>query len=297
MSEWNETKERSNTLALSLICWIALHLSRWFARLWLWPISLYFYLTSPKVRFSSRRYLARVGRDRFSSFDVFHHIHHFSAVILDRVYFLTDQFDRFDIKVYGDECLSGPINDGKGAIFLGTHMGSFDALRCLALSQKNLRLKILMYHDHNAMITNIMNRLNPEISASVINLADQNALLQMKEAIDEGFMVGILGDRVLKNEKSVQCEFLGNKVNFPAGPLTLATILGVPVYTFFSIYQGGNQYEIYFSSLYEGESLARQARIKVVEDYTQHFVDQIESMVLKHPLNWFNFYDFWGDGK
>ena len=295
MAEWIEQEERSNSFTLKLICWIALNLSRGFARLWLWPITLYFYISSPKVRNASRQYLRRIPGKQGSLFEVFTHIYTFSAIVLDRVYFLTDQFDRFDIKVHDENLLNRAMSENRGVLLLGTHVGSFDALRCLAIEQNELPLKILMYQDHNAMITRILDELNPSIAQSIINLADTSALLQMKEALDNGDLVGMLGDRVLENEKKVTCTLLGDEVTLPAGPFTLALMLGVPVVGFFGIYKGGNQYEVHHSLLYAGEKIPRQNRQALIDELTQNYVDSIEAMIIKYPYNWFNFYDYWSD--
>jgi len=297
VTEWTEQKERGNPIALKLICWVALHLSRGFSRLWLWPITLYFFFSSRKVRHASRQYLTRVNGCHGNVWEVIRHIHTFSAIILDRVYFLTDQFHQFEIEVYNEECLQKVMAQGKGGILLGAHVGSFDALRCLAIERKHLPLKILMYQDHNAMITRILDELNPEITRSVINLADPSALLKMKEAIEQGSLIGMLGDRVLKDEKKVRCTFLGGEVEMPAGPFTLALLLGVPVVGFFGIYRGGNRYEVHHSILYDGVKVPRSERQALVDRLTQEYVNNIENMLQIYPYNWFNFYDFWGDAE
>lgn len=295
MAEWTAQKERSNPFTLKLICYIALNISRGFARLLLWPITLYFFVGSPSSRFASRQYLRRIPGHRGNAWEIIRHIHHFSAIILDRVYFLTDQFHRFTIEIYDEEHLDEAISHGKGAILLGSHIGSFEVLRCLALRRKQLPLKILMHHDHNAMITRILDELNPEVAASVINLAEPTALFEMKEALEQGYLIGMLGDRVLENEKKVSCIFLGEEVNFPAGPFKLAEMLGVPVIGVFGIYTGSNQYEIHHSLLYDGQKVATDQREAVVEKLTQEYVDSIEDMLQRFPYNWFNFYDYWGD--
>lgn len=297
MAEWTEQKERSNPFTLKLICWIALHLSRRFARLWLWPITIYFFISSPEVKFASRQYLARVLGRRGSTWEVILHIYNFSAIVLDRVYFLTDQFDRFKIDVHGETCIDVAIAQNKGAILLGAHVGSFDAMRCLAISQQHLPLKILMYQDHNAMMSRALDVLNPELSRSVINLAEPSALLKMKETLDEGGLIGMLGDRVLEDEKKVSCDFLGDVVDLPAGPFSLALMLGVPVVGFFGIYRGDNHYEVHHSLLYDGHEVARDQRSGTVAKLTQEYVNGIEEMVRRYPYNWFNFYDYWKDGK
>lgn len=297
MGEWTNQKERSNPFTLRLICFIALNISRGLARLLLWPITLYFFISSPSARFSSRHYLKRIPGYRGNTLEVIRHIHHFAGTVLDRVYFLTNQFDRFDIKIHDEDRLDEIMSLEKGAIILGAHVGSFDVLRCLALRRKHLPLKILMYQDHNAMITRVLDELNPEVAATVINLADPTALLQMKEAMEQGSLVGMLGDRMLEAEKNVSCTFLGDAIALPSGPFTLAEMLKVPVICVFGIYKGGNQYEIYHSLLFDGQKVVGEQRRETVARLTQKYANSIEGMVKRFPFNWFNFYDYWGDDQ
>ncbi len=292
--DWSEKKERSNPATLRLICWIALHTSRFVARLFLYPITLYFYLTSAQVRSASQNYLRRIAGLTGNSWQVAKHIFCFSATILDRVYFLTDQFHRFEIKIHGIEHIEAQRVSGKGCILLGAHLGSFELLRALAV-QNNMPFKILMYQDHNAMITKIFDSLNPEIAKSVINLANDNAMLEMNERLNAGDMVGMLGDRYIEKDKRLNCQLLGDTVEFPAGPMTLATITKVPVIFFCGVYCGKNKYEIYIEKITEATQLSRGKRDDYVRKTTQKYVELIEYYLKKYPYNWFNFYDFWQD--
>ena len=293
---WSENKERSNPATLKLICWIALNTSRYFARFWLYPITIYFFLTSSSVRKASKNYLTRIEGYSGSAWQVAKHIFCFSATILDRVYFLTDQFQRFNIKVHGLEHIEELQQTSKGAILLGAHFGSFELLRALAL-HNDVPVKILMYQDHNAMITKVFNSLNPDVAHSVINLASDNAMLEMSECIQIGHMVGMLGDRYIGNDKRICCSLLGEEVEFPAGPITLATITQAPVFFFCGIYCGKNNYEIHIEKIAEGNKLPRGEREEYVKQTTQKYVDRIEHYLKKNPYNWFNFYDFWQDEK
>lgn len=292
---WTDQKERSNPFALRLICWVALHISRGFARFWLWPITFYYYLFAPQVRRASRSYLRRIPGHHGDMLDVIRHIHHFAAVVLDRVYFLTDQFHKFTVTVYGEEHLSQAIANGHGVILLGAHVGSFEILRCLGVRRERLPLKILMHLDHNAMITRVLDELNPEVARSVINLADPSALMQMKESLDQGYMIGILGDRVSMGERQLECQLLNQTVAMPAGPFTFAEMLNVPVIGFFGIYLGANRYAVHFIPLSPGQTVPREQRTDAVAALTQNYVATIESMLHQYPYNWFNFYDYWGE--
>lgn len=293
--DWTQQKERSNPLTLRLICKFAQVMPRSVTRLWLWPITLYFFLFAPKARAASHAYLRRIPGKTGGWLEVFTHLHRFASVILDRVYFLTDRFEKFDISIEGAELLEAALNNKQGAILLGAHVGSFEAMRCLAIRHAHLPLKIMMYHDHNAMITRILDELNPQVADSVINLAEPNALLGAKEAIEAGNFIGMLGDRVLPGEKTVQVTLLDSKILLPIGPITLATMLGVPVFLFFGIYTGGNGYHVQLQLLSEGRQLARPERNEVVMSLTSLYTARIEAVLKQYPYNWFNFYDYWGD--
>ena len=293
---WTEKEERSNPATLQLICWIALNTSRFIARLFLTPITLYFYLTSSQVRTASHNYLRRIKGLTGNPWQITKHIFYFSATILDRVYFLTDQFHRFEIKIHGLEHIEAQQASGQGCILLGAHLGSFELLRALAVHKKR-PFKILMYQDHNAMITKIFNSLNPDVAKSVINLANSHAMLEMNECLNAGDMIGMLGDRYVENDKRINCQLLGETVEFPAGPMTLATITNVPVIFFCGIYCGKNKYEIHIEKISDAKKLTRGERELYVKETTQKYVDRIEYYIKKHPYNWFNFYDFWQDEK
>ncbi len=291
---WSDKKERSNPATLKLICWIALHTSRYFARFWLYPITVYFYLTSSQVRRASGNYLRRISGLTGNPWQIAKHIFYFSATILDRVYFLTDQFHRFDITVHGLENIKEQQASGKGCLLLGAHLGSFDLLRSLAIQNK-MPFKILMYQDHNAMISKIFNSLNPDVAKSVINLANDNAMLEMNESLNAGEMIGMLGDRYVKNDKRIICQLLGDKIEIPSGPITLATITNSAVIFFCAVYCGKNKYEIYIEKLADATQLSRSERTDYVNQTTQKYVDRVEYYLKKHPYNWFNFYDYWQD--
>lgn len=293
--DWKDHAERSNTITLKLICWIAINIGRSFARIILFPITAYFYITSPKVRRASKNYFKRVLNKDANSITVIKHIYHFSATILDRVFFLTDKHNKFILNINGNETLDDYIQQGKGGILLGSHHGSFEVLRSLAIKNEKLKLKILMYRDHNQMITRIFDELNPAVAEMVINLADENALLQMQEAVADGYFIGMLGDRVTDGERKTPCYFLGDNVDFPAGPMLMACILNVPVLSFYGLYEGANKYDLYIEKVSEAFTVKRDERENKVQALTQQYASRLEYYVKKSPYNWFNFYDYWND--
>lgn len=264
------------------------------ARLFLYPIALYFFVTAKVQRQASAQYLQKLGRKEPSWGTVVKHFHCFASTILDRVYLLTNRFQLFDIRIHNSDVLLDRVEEGKGCILLGAHVGSFEILRSLA-ADRDLPLKILMYHDHNQGITEVLFSLNPEIRDSVIPLGSAFSLVEVHEHLSEGGLVGMLGDRVAESDKVVRCSFLGQEADFPAGPVLLASATGAPVILFVGLYRGGKRYDIHFELLEEKVELDRESRESDAQLFCGRYAQRLEHYVRCAPYNWFNFYRFWDD--
>ncbi len=293
VKSWDAQKERSNPFLLKFICKFALNMPRTITRIWLWPISLYFLLFSPVARAASSDYLHRNPKTSSDIRSIYKHIYTFASVILDRVYFITGKFEKFKISYNLDPEAISVLDSNSGAMLLGAHVGSFEAMRCLAIKQADLDLKILMYRNHNAMITRILDDLNSDIASSVINISDTNALLQAQEVVESGGVIGLLADRVVPGERLTRCCLLGGEVEIPSGPFTLSLILGVPIIVFFATYVGDNHYHITLKKLSDPVTVPRNQRDVIIQNLTSDYIFQVEHILSHYPYNWFNFYDYW----
>lgn len=292
-SRWAELPERGTPVLVRLTGWIALHLGRPFARFLLAPVILYFVLTGRAARRASYEYLQRMRGRPAHWWNVFEHFYCFATTILDRVYLLKGEFGHFDVTVHGREILDRQIESGKGCILLGSHLGSFEVLRTIGVTQKEFPLKVLMDISHNERLTLFLDALNPKIAGTVIVPDRPDTLLKVKESLDAGYLIGILGDRPTSDGKTVQCDFLGAPATFPAGPVLLAAMMHCPIILFFGIYRGGNRYDIHFEALGEEVTLARERRMDDIRGWIQKYVDRLEHYARLAPCNWFNFYPFW----
>ena len=294
---WFQQAERGSPLALRIILWVALNMGRRASRALLYPITAYFLLFAPQSRHHSRNYLRRVLEREPRLADLARHLHSFAAVILDRVFLLAGQDACLDIRVHNREAFLEHVDSGRGAILLGAHLGSFEALRALAVGKYDFPVRVLMYNDHNQSITQFLEALNPEVAASVIPLGRTETLIQARECLDRGELIATLGDRVAESDKMVACNFLGDTALFPQGPLLLAAVLKVPVILCFGLYRGGNRYDIFFEPFAETIDAPRGQRDQVLAQWVQRYADRLEARVREAPYNWFNFYDFWDDAS
>jgi len=293
--QWTAQRERGSRASLRLIRWIGLRLGRPVARAFLYPITLYFLIKARPQRIASRLYLNRALGRAASLFDVARHIHCFAATILDRLFLLSGREDLLDIRLHNPECVLERIDAGQGFLLLGSHLGSFEVVRALAIGRRNLPLKVLMVPEHNQVITEILHALNPQAAATIIPLGTPESLLQVKESLDLGCMVALLGDRARTDEGTLTYPFMGRPARLPIGPMTLAAATRAPVVLFFGLYRGGNRYDVIFEPLTEAIAPNRGQRAQAVERWTQRYAERLEHHARQAPYNWFNFYDFWDE--
>jgi predicted LPLAT superfamily acyltransferase len=290
---WLDQQERGSLFWIKVILWIARKMGRVAGRLLLYPITAYFLLFSVKARNASRNYLARILDESVTWRHLFRHYHTFAATILDRVFFLTGELDRFEFNIEGAETIFEYLNKGQGVILLGAHFGSFEALRSFGMLARDLPVNILMYEQNSQKITSVLNALNPKIATSIINIGAPDALIKVKEKIEAGEFVGILGDRITHGDKTAPVTFLGDTAHLPWGPLLLASVTKAPVVLFFGAYRGGARYDIYFEPLAEQLNISRANRKQEMTLLLQKYADALERRCRAEPYNWFNFYDYW----
>jgi predicted LPLAT superfamily acyltransferase len=290
---WVNLPERGTPRFLRLLAWIAIHIGRSATRLLLYPVTLYFLISGRTARRASYEYLRRVRGAPPLPWHVFHHFHCFAATILDRIYLLRGALEQFDIAIHHGEILDRVIKSGKGCILLGSHLGSFEMLRTLGVAQQEFPLRVLMDVAHNKNITRFLDALNPKIASTVIVPDQMDTLLRVKESLDAGGVIGILGDRALGDGKTARCKFLGAPATFPVGPIRLAATMHCPVILVFGIYRGGNRYEIHFEDFAQEIVLSRDLHLDQVQCWVQRYADRLEYYARRAPYNWFNFYPFW----
>ncbi|WP_295539350.1 acyl-CoA synthetase [uncultured Pseudacidovorax sp.] len=326
-TDWVKAPERSNMLALRVICALALWCGRPLTRLILHPITLYFLLFSPTQRRHVRRYLARAIGPRAGWRDGYRLLHNFASIVLDRVYFLRGRMGLFDVQVQGGEAVEAEVRAGRGAFLVGAHIGSFEALsacRQQAEAPVDLRLAMLMYPDNARRINAVLEAISlPEYRPHVIALGRPAAMLELRDWLDGGRMAGMLGDRTLaigeddgaQRGNRVQIDFLGQPAWFNDGPFRLAALLRRPAVFMAGLYLGGNRYQVVFEPLADFSAPAaatapapggadaaapRRARgldpaerERRIREALETYVRRLEDLCRAHPHNWFNFHDFW----
>jgi predicted LPLAT superfamily acyltransferase len=291
---WKERGEVGNAFWLRLIVGISMSCGRTVARVLLWPGALYFFMRRGPERRSSRQYLERVLGKPVTAWHVFRHIHCFSCTILDRLFLFSERFKRFDIRTHGLRELDRTLEQGKGVLLIGSHLGSFDALRVLSLERPDVTVRIVLDVEHSQKLSQFLNALNPALAASIINAREAGpaAAIAIKQALDSNAIVALLADRGQPNNATQMANFLGHPAPFP---WLLAAAVKTPVMLAFGLYRGGNRYDLHFDPFADCLVIDRSRRSEVLAEILQRFADRLAHYARLAPYNWFNFYDFWNN--
>lgn len=292
-AEWTRASERGSLPLIRLMVWFSLTLGRAAGRVPLRIIAAYFLVFGGKSRRAIRGFLTRclgrvptVGEQYRTYFS-------FASALHDRIYFLKDRFDLFEIHREGHE----PLESGDGALLMGAHLGSFEAMRAAARGMAHRRVVMVMYEENARQINSILSAVAPDALKDIVPLGHIESMIHVGQCLDEGALVGVLADRTLGDEATMPVPFLGEEAQFPVGPMRMAAVLRRRVYFMTGLYRGGNRYELHFEPIADFtdlEGLTRAERDSRIRDAVSRYAGRLEHYCREAPHNWFNFFDFWG---
>jgi predicted LPLAT superfamily acyltransferase len=292
-AEWIGHRERGSLWLLKIMAFLSLRLGRGLSRSVLYGIAAYFFLFGPTARRHSLRYLQlALGRSPKAR-DRFRQILSFATTIHDRVYLMNGQFNRFNISHEGEATILAEGASGRGALLLGAHMGSFEVMHSLGRRHHNLRVAMAMYEENARKIGGILAAISPKWVADIISLGQIDAMLNIADRLEQGALVGVLGDRTLGDEPVQAVELLGQRAYLPTGPMRAAAILRCPVFFMAGLYRGKNNYHVVFQPLADFSTISAGGRSRAVSTAIDRYALALDQYCRSDPYNWFNFFDFW----
>jgi predicted LPLAT superfamily acyltransferase len=302
-TDWTRLAERGTGHALRAGVWVYRRLGSRICRLLLLPTALYFYLKERAWRGASRRHLDAVwahaegggglGR-RPGPLAPLRHYHEFGVQVFDRMLLWGGGLDQFEMEHAGSEHLFALARERRGALLLGSHLGSFDMARTLA-TRYGLVLNAVMYTDNGERINRLFEELDPTSRVRVLAFdpTSVRTAFEIRACLARGEMVGILADRLPEGsrEEPFWIDFLGRPVAWPRSPFLLACLLGCPVLVSVCVREGTTRYRTTVEPIGAGRRLPRREREKAAEELARAYVRHLERVCLRYPHQWFNFYD------
>lgn len=299
---WSRLAERGSVLGLSIVLFCYRLLGEGAARLLLYPVVGYFFLSGGKARAASLDYLRRVARQHGTRQpgwrESFAHMLAFGQSGLDKLAAWMGRLDSRKVDFPDQDVFERLLASGRGALLIGSHLGNLEMTRALAARDRQVVVNAVVFTGHAQRFNSLLNGVSADFGVNLIQvsqLGPETAIL-LKEKIDKGELVVIVGDRTPAAEgtgtRVSRVDFLGEPAPFAQGPFILASLLDCPVYLFFCLRQRG-RYRIYLEAFAERVELPRRERLERLQGYLQQYAKRLEHHCLLAPDQWFNFYDFW----
>ena len=215
----------------------------------------------------------------------------FGQIVLDRFAIFAGRKDFYSIELVDNDHYTKLKNGEKGFIIATAHVGNFEIVGYY-LTANSKKMNTMIYAGETETVlknrAEIMKKNNIHM-IPVLN--DMSHVFAGSTAIQNGEIVCMPSDRKVGSARSVECDFLGGKVDFPVGAYNFATNFDVEIITVFVIKKSFKNYTVYIKPLkINEEGLNKQEKIKSL---AQAFANELEAVVKEHPEQWFNYYEFW----
>lgn len=220
----------------------------------------------------------------------------FGQIILDR--FAAYAGKSFQFELDGNDIFMDHCRQESGFIILSCHVGNYEMAGYM-FNAAEKRYNALVFSGEAKTVMANRNKLFLNHNVNMIPVSDDMShVFVMNEALANGEIVSIPGDRLFGSPRYVECEFFGAKARFPLGPYAMALQRGVPVLAIFIMKASAHTYRGYIRRIQMDEQLVTKNRVERATNLAQSFARELEKILKLHPEQWFNYYEFWqADGE
>jgi predicted LPLAT superfamily acyltransferase len=215
----------------------------------------------------------------------------FGQTIIDKVSISAGMRNKFSYEFDGIEILKDLLAQKKGGVLISAHVGNFEiAEYFFGEIDLDFQINLVTTDLEHSDIKSYLEKITKKSSVKFIIIKDDlSHIFDINAALARNELVCFTGDRYFEGVKSFTTEFLGAPAIFPAGPFLIASRLNVPVVFVYVMKEPNLHYHLY----------ARESHSKKRDEHglLKAYIESVESILNKYPLQWFNYFDFWDDLK
>lgn len=211
----------------------------------------------------------------------------FGQTILDKIAINAGLRNKFTYEFDGIEILHQLLEKKQGGVLISAHIGNFEIAEYF-FSEIDLdcQINLVTTDSEHSQIKEYIESISQKSSIKLILIKDDlSHIYDINNALSKNELICFTGDRYFEGVKFLSASLLGEEANFPAGPFLIASRLKVPVVFVYVMKEENLHYHLY----------AREANSKHRDEkgLLQEYINSVESMLEKYPLQWFNYFDFW----
>ena len=292
MSSW-QGKTRGGVLGYKIFVWTLKNPGLRFAYFLLYFVVIYFVATSGKSFSSMFRFYHKVMKYNWfmSIISICRNYYMFGQILLDKIAMLAGFQQKFTFDFDGEEHLRQMKN---GGLLISAHLGNWEIAGQL-LNRLEKRINVILFDAEHQRIKGYLSEVLTNRNVNFIVIKDDfSHLLQIRDALANGEIVAMHGDRFIDGNKTIALDFMGEPALFPTGPVNMAAKFKVPVSFVFAVKETRSHYHFYATPLHEiAYSRNLKQRDENFRSAVAIYVGKIEEILKQYPLQWFNYYDFW----
>lgn len=215
----------------------------------------------------------------------------FGKILIDKTAISVGLRNRFTYEFDGKENLTNLLAEKKGGILISAHIGNFEiAEHFFADIDFDCQINLVTSDQEVTVIKEYLESV--AVKKSNIKFIcvkyDMSHIFEINQALSQNELICFTGDRYFEGSKFLEADLLGKKAKFPAGPFLIASRLGVPVVYVYVMKEKNLHYHLY-------ARVAEKIRNRDSQGLLNSYVQNLESMLRRYPLQWFNYFDFWDD--
>ena len=288
MSQW-DGKSKGTVLGYKIFVFFIKKVGIQSAYLILYFVASYYFIFLKKSNASIFYYFRERLKYSYlkSKLMVFKSYYTFGQTIIDKVSISSGLISKFTYELDGREILVKLLAEKKGGVLISAHIGNFEiAEYFFGDLEADFLINLVTTDLEHSSIKKYLETVTQKSSIKFIVIQDDlSHIFEINAALARNELVCFTGDRYFEGAKLLQENLLGQEASFPTGPFLIASRLRVPVVFVYVMKEPNLHYHLY----------TREATVKhrdekgLLKEYTQN----LEQMILKYPLQWFNYFDFW----
>ena len=288
MAQW-DGKSKGTVLGYKIFVFFIKKAGIKFAYFVLYFVASYYFIFLKKSNKSIFYYFReRLGYSYFKSKRmVFMSYYTFGQTILDKTAVSSGMRNRFTYEFDGIEILKKLLEEKKGGVLISAHIGNFEIADYFFNEiDATFQFSLVTTDFEHSAIKNYLEKISEKSNVKIILIKeDLSHIFEINAALARNELVCFTGDRYFEGAKSLKEKLLGEEANFPAGPFLIASRLKVPVVFVYVMKEPNLHYHLY----------TREAQVNHRDErgLLKAYTEDVEIMLRKYPLQWFNYFDFW----
>lgn len=242
-----------------------------------------YYFFKERLKYSYLKTLISVYKNNFK----------LGQILIDKIAILSGLKYKFTTEHTNSEVIENMIKNQTGGILVNAHIGSWEIAGQL-LERYNGKIYLVMLVTEHEKIKELFSSVIEQKIEIIPITEDGTHLLKINEVLENKGIIAMHGDRFVEGAQTAEHKFLGEDALFPTGPFRLAAKYGVPISFATAFREKGKHYHFYaMLPIYIKNPGSLQKRKKEIYNSTEKYLTELEKMIKKYPLQWFNYYQFW----